>query len=78
MEDDRAPVMQRNAAIALADLDTAEAMDVLRQYKDTGTGKLDEYVAWLDIRESAIRPCGRGRRQWPSPTITSRTSFANV
>ena len=46
MEDDRSPLMQRNAVIALGDIGTGEAMDILRHYKGIGTGKLDEYIAW--------------------------------
>jgi len=46
MEDDRSPMMRRNAVIALANIGTAEAMDILRRHKGTGTGKLDEYIAW--------------------------------
>ncbi|MHC4502623.1 MAG: epoxyqueuosine reductase [Planctomycetota bacterium] len=46
LEDDRSPVMQRNAVIALANIGTGEAMDVLRRHEGSGAGKLDEYVAW--------------------------------
>jgi epoxyqueuosine reductase QueG len=54
MEDDRALVMQRNAVIALANIGTAEAMDILRHYKDIDTGKLDEYIVWA-IEQSVER-----------------------
>lgn len=46
MENDRTPVMQRNAIIALANIGTEEAMDLLRHHKDICTGSLAEYVAW--------------------------------
>ena len=46
MENDRPPVMKRNAVIALANIGTGEAMDILRRYKDIDTGKLGEYIAW--------------------------------
>lgn len=46
MDNDRTPVMQRNAAIALANIGTAEAMEILRHYKNMNTGKLDQYIAW--------------------------------
>ena len=54
MENDRTPVMQRNAVIALANIGTGEAMDILRHYRDidmdtdtdTDTKKLGEYFAW--------------------------------
>jgi hypothetical protein len=46
MENDRVPVMQRNAVIALANIGTGEAMDMLRHYEDRYTGKLGEYLAW--------------------------------
>jgi len=51
IEDGRTPVMQRNAVIALANIGTGEAMHILRHYKEIGTGKLDEYIAWaIDTR----------------------------
>ena len=46
MENDRTPVMQRNAVIALANIGAEEAMDILRHYKAIDTGKLGEYIAW--------------------------------
>jgi len=46
LENKRMPVMQRNAVIALANSGTAEALDVLRHYQDTDTGKLSETIAW--------------------------------
>ena len=46
MEDDRTLVMQRNAVIALANIGTEEAMEILRHYKDVDTGKLGKYLAW--------------------------------
>ncbi len=46
MENDRMPVMKRNAVIALANIGTEEAMDILRHYKDIDTGKLGQYIAW--------------------------------
>jgi epoxyqueuosine reductase QueG len=38
--------MIRNAVIALANIGTREAMDVLQHYKDIDTGQLGEYIAW--------------------------------
>jgi len=46
MENDRAPLMQRNAVIALANIGSEEAMDTLGRHKDTDTGQLGEYIAW--------------------------------
>lgn len=46
MENDRMPVMQRNAVIALANVGTGEAMDILRHYRDIDTGQLGEYIEW--------------------------------
>jgi epoxyqueuosine reductase len=46
MENDREPLMQRNAVIALANIGTEEAMDTLRRYKEIDTGRLREYIAW--------------------------------
>ena len=46
LENDGSPVMQRNAIIALANIGTEEAMDILQQHKDTSTGILSEYIAW--------------------------------
>jgi len=46
LENDRAPVMQRNAVIALANIGTAEAVDMLRRYEDVEAGKLGRYVEW--------------------------------
>ena len=46
LENDRTPVMQRNAVIALANIGTGEALDILRHDKDIDTGKLGEYIAW--------------------------------
>jgi hypothetical protein len=39
-------VMRRNATIALANIGTREAMDILQHYKDIDTGQLGEYIAW--------------------------------
>jgi epoxyqueuosine reductase len=46
MEGNAAPVMKRNAIIALANIGTAEALEFLRYYKDIDAGKLGEYIAW--------------------------------
>jgi len=46
LENERTPVMQRNAIIALANVGTAEAMEILRRYKGIDTGELGEYMAW--------------------------------
>ena len=46
LENDRSPVMQRNAVIALANIGTEQAMDILLQYRDIATGDLGEYIAW--------------------------------
>jgi len=45
LADDRSPAMQRNAVIALANIGTDEAVDILLQHKDICTGKLSEYIA---------------------------------
>ena len=50
LENDRMPIMQRNAVIALANISTAEAMDMLRHCKDIDTEKLGPYVAWASDR----------------------------
>jgi epoxyqueuosine reductase len=60
MEDDRSLVMQRNAVTALANIGTGEAMDILRRYKGTGTGRLDEYIAWA-VDRAAKRSGERGK-----------------
>jgi epoxyqueuosine reductase len=39
-------VMRRNAVIALGNIGTTEAMEILPHYKDIDTGKLSEYIAW--------------------------------
>ena len=41
-----AGVMTRNAVIALANIGTAEAMEILRHHQDMGTDDLGEYVPW--------------------------------
>ncbi len=46
MEHDGTAVMKRNAVIALANIGTAEAMEILRRHKDIDTGELGEYIAW--------------------------------
>jgi len=46
LDNGRMPVMQRNAVIALANIGTAEAMDILRHYKDREAGELGRYVPW--------------------------------
>jgi epoxyqueuosine reductase len=46
LENDRIPVMQRNAVIALANIGTKQAMNILLRYRDIATGNLGEYIAW--------------------------------
>ena len=46
LEHKHAPVMKRNAVIALASIGSQEALDILRQYRDMHTGKFAEYIAW--------------------------------
>ena len=46
LEDAHAPVMKRNAIIALANIGNPEALDILRRHRDMHTGKLAEYIAW--------------------------------
>ena len=46
LENDDMPVMQRNAIIALANIGSEEALDLLRDYADMGKGNLAEYAAW--------------------------------
>jgi epoxyqueuosine reductase len=60
IEDDRTPVMQRNAVVALANIGTEEAMGILRHYRDIDTGKLAEYLAWA-IDRVVERTDGRDR-----------------
>lgn len=45
LENVRTPVMQRNAVIALANIGTEQAMDILMGYRGSATGELGEYVA---------------------------------
>jgi len=52
MENDTAPVMKRNAVIALANIGTAEVLEFLRHYKDIDMGKLGQYIAWALDRTS--------------------------
>lgn len=40
------PVMQRNAVIALANVGTEQALDVLREYRRRHTGRLEAYIDW--------------------------------
>ena len=42
----RSPVMQRNAVIALANIGTAEAMDLIARFENNDDDRLDEYVSW--------------------------------
>ena len=53
LANDRSPVMQRNAIIALANIGTEEAVEILLQHKDICTGKLSEYTAWALDRPTA-------------------------
>jgi len=46
LDNGRTPVMQRNAVTALANIGTAEAMDMLRHYQDIDAEKLGQYIAW--------------------------------
>jgi len=46
LENAHAPAMKRNAVIALANIGNPEALDILRQHRDTHTGILAEYTAW--------------------------------
>ncbi|MBN2129824.1 MAG: epoxyqueuosine reductase [Sedimentisphaerales bacterium] len=52
LENDRMPVMQRNAAIALANIGTAEALDMLRNHKDMDAREPNQYIAWAIDRIS--------------------------
>ena len=56
IEGDTAPVMKRNAIIALANIGTPEALHVLRCYKDMEAGKLGEYIAWAIDRVEKRTP----------------------
>jgi len=58
--DDRTPVMQRNAIIALANIGTTEAIDILRYYEDIDMGRLGEYIAWAIDR--VAERAGRDRK----------------
>jgi epoxyqueuosine reductase len=46
LEKNGTPVMQRNAVLALANIGTQEAMDILQSYRDTHPGNLDETISW--------------------------------
>ena len=47
--------MQRNAVIALANIGTEKAMDVLRQWRDMDAGYLGEYAEWgIDLIEKKM------------------------
>ncbi len=46
LENDHMPVMQRNAIVALANIGSAEAMDILQQYKNLDMGNLGKYISW--------------------------------
>jgi epoxyqueuosine reductase len=46
LENERIPVMQRNAAIALANIGNREALEVLRNHREDCRGKLGEYIVW--------------------------------
>lgn len=46
LENERMPVMQRNAIIALANIGTDGAIDIIRRYEGTNTGRLGHYRAW--------------------------------
>jgi hypothetical protein len=63
MENAQTPVMKRNAVIALANIGTGEAMDILRHYKDIATGQLAEYIDWAIGRIAKQT----GRHNKPSP-----------
>ncbi|NQV33013.1 MAG: epoxyqueuosine reductase [Phycisphaeraceae bacterium] len=54
LENDCTPVMQRNAVIALANIGTAQARDILLGYRDIATGDLGESIAWA-IDRVAVR-----------------------
>ena len=72
MENDRAPVMKRNAVIALANIGTVEAMDVLRQYRDIEAGEIGEYIAWAIDRvagELSEAKAGGGGLHTDGPNI---------
>ena len=49
--------MKRNAVIALANIGSQEALDILRQHRDIHMGKLAEYIAWAIKRvEQQVGP----------------------
>ena len=61
MENDSEHVMKRNAIIALGNIGTRQAMDVLQHYRDINTGNLSEYIEWAIARiakrtDRPIRP----------------------
>jgi epoxyqueuosine reductase len=64
LESEHAAVMKRNAVIALANIGSQEALDILRQHRDIHAGKLAEYLAWAIQRieqqpGTATRPDAR-------------------
>jgi epoxyqueuosine reductase len=50
LENDHAPVMHRNAIIALANIGGAEALDMLQRYRTIAPEELDAYFAWAISR----------------------------
>jgi len=46
LEHEHAQVMKRNAVIALANIGTPDALEVLCQHRDKHPGKLAEYISW--------------------------------
>ena len=52
LEDDLVHVVKRNAVIALANIGTEDAMEILQHYKDVDTGELSEYILWAIHRNA--------------------------
>lgn len=50
LENAKSPVMQRNAVIALANIGSRKAADLLRQCKGIVAGRNNEYLAWAIAR----------------------------
>jgi len=64
LEATQALTMQRNSVIALANIGTAEALDMLRQCRDMNAGQLGEYAEWAIGRiEKRVKEQGQ-RRGW--------------
>lgn len=79
LEQERHPIMQRNAVIALGNIGTDAALNVLRRHRDTTTPGLREYVAEAMVRiqerrQRRIHRTGNGRSLLPTHDGGNSTS----